>query len=144
MGALRVTIVGEKLPGRTFDEHTNVHVGVQKGKDVVALVPADAPVATFTFDIVLRETDGGGLDFRGPYVHGNPGDRFFYLSWGDVDPKTNAFTMFRRAKLMLAAIPAGVVRPTTTAIEAYVALTDGKGGPLCAAVRPPQIQWSAA
>lgn len=142
MGALKVTIVGEKLPGRTWDEHTNVHVGVQKGKDVVGLVAADASVATFTFDIVLRETEDG-LDFRGPFVHGTPGDRFFYLSWGDLDEGTGEFTMFRRAKLMLAAIPAGVVRPTTTAIEAYLALTDAKGGPVCAAIRPPLISWSA-
>ncbi|MEA3076597.1 MAG: hypothetical protein QOF60_1505 [Actinomycetota bacterium] len=143
MGALKVKIVGERMPGRTFAEHGNVHVGVQKGKDVVGLVAGDAPSATFTFDIVLRETEDG-LDFRGPYVHGTPGDRFFYLSWGDVDEATGEFTMFRRAKLMLAAIPPGVVRATTTAVEAYLSLSDDKGCPLAAAVRPPRIAWSTA
>lgn len=138
---LNVRIVGERLPGRTFCEHGNVHIGVQRGTEVVQIQPADAPTVRFTFGIVLRETDDG-LDFRSPFVHGEPGDRFFYLSWGDVDD-AGTFTMFRRAKLMLAALPVGLVTASTGAIEGYVGLTDPKGGPLCAAVRPPAINWSS-
>jgi hypothetical protein len=138
---LRVRIVGERLPGRTWEEHHNVHVGIQKNTDVIDLVPADAPSAVFDLMIVRREDDG---DFRGPYVHGNPGDRFLYLSWVDVDPESGAATMFRRAKLMLAAIPSGILRSSTTSLEAYVSLTDDKGGPVAAAIRPPRITWTSA
>ena len=142
MAMLNIRIVGERLPGRTFEEHTNVHVGVQRGDEVVQQQPADAPSVKFAFGIVLRETDDG-LDFRSPFVHGKPGERFLYLSWGDVDADTAAFTMFRRAKLLLSALPQGLVTPTTGTLEGYLTLTDAKGGPLCAAVRPPAINWSS-
>lgn len=141
MASLRIRIVGEKLPGRTCAEHANVHVGIQKGKEVVDLVPGDAASAVFDIMIVRRDDDG---DFRSPYVHGKPGDRFLYLSWGNVDPADGTFTMFRRAKLMLNAIPAGLLRSGTTSLEAYLSLTDDKGGPRCAALRPPAITWSSA
>ena len=136
MAGVRVRIVGEKLPGRQFCEHGNVHVGVQRGSEVVQLVPGDAPSAVFEFDVVRRD-DG---DFRGPFVHGKPGDRFLYLSWGDVAPD-GSFEMFRRAKLMLAAVPRGLLGPGTTMLEGYLPLTDDKGGPVCAAVRPPSVNW---
>jgi len=141
VGALRIEIIGERLPGRVVGECTNVHVGIQRGDAVLSLVPGDAASARFSFDVVLRELEDGSLDFRGPYIHGTPGDRFLYLSWGDVDGD-GAFARFGRAKLMLGAIPAGVLRPSTTRIEAYLGLSDDKGRPVCAAVRPPAISWS--
>ena len=141
MGMLNVRIVGERLPGRTFESHTNVHVGVQRGDEVVQVQPGDAPSVRFTFGIVLRELEDGGLDFRSPFVHGKPGERFFYLSWGDV-ADDGTFSMFRRAKLLLSAVPSGLVTAKTGSIEAYLSLTDDKGGPLCAAVKPPAISWS--
>jgi len=54
--------------------------------------------------------------------------------------------MFRRAKLWLDAVPDEV---TTAAVEGglligRLGLTDDDGWPLCASVRPPRIEWSAA
>ena len=43
----------------------------------------------------------GGVDLRGPAVHGRKGERFLYLTWGDVGAD-DSFAMFRRAKLMIA------------------------------------------
>lgn len=142
MGMLNVRIIGERLPGRTFEAHTNVHVGVQRGDEVVQVQPAEGSSVTFTFGIVLRELEDGALDFRSPFVHGKPGERFFYLSWGDVRADDGEFTMFRRAKLLLSAIPSGLVTAKTGLLEAYLSLTDDKGGPVCASVRPPAISWS--
>ena len=142
MGMLNVKIVGERLPGRSFEGHGNVHIGVQRGTEVVQVQPADGPSVKFTFGIVLREVEGG-IDFRSPFVHGDPGDRFFYLSWGNVDGE-GVFAMFRRAKLMLAAVPRGLITPGTELLEGYLSLTDDKGGPVCAAVRPPAIDWSTS
>lgn len=141
MTMLNVKIVGERLPGLTFDGHTNVHVGIQRGDEVVQVQPAEGSSVKFTFGVVLRELEGGGLDLRSPFVHGKPGDRFFYLSWGDVGDD-GSFEMFRRAKLMLAAVPSGLITAKTGSLEAYLSLTDDKGGPVCAAVRPPAINWS--
>ena len=141
MGMLNVKIVGERMPGRTFDDHENVHVGIQRGADVVQLQPGDATSVKFTFGIVLRELEDGGLDFRSPFVHGKPGERFFYLSWGDV-ADDGSFEMFRRAKLLLSAVPPGLVTAKTGSIEAYLSMTDEKGGPVCASVKPPAVNWS--
>jgi len=69
-----------------------------------------------------------------------PGARFLYLSW-----QASATGRFRRAKLMLDAVPADVIEAAReTALRADVCLTMSDGGPVCAAVRPPAITWSAA
>jgi hypothetical protein len=67
-----------------------------------------------------------------------------YLSWGVVEGP-GSFEMFRRAKIMFDGIPAGTM---TAAQESGVlvgrlGLTDPKGNPTCAAVRPPLIEWTA-
>jgi hypothetical protein len=76
-------------------------------------------------------------------VHGRRGERFLYLSWGDV-ADGRRFEMFRRAKLHLSVLdPRDVAQAVATGatIEAALDLTDAKGGPLCASIRPPTITW---
>ena len=102
---MSLQIRGCQLPGRTWrsrdEHHDNVHVGIQGGKQPRELVPADAETSSWTIpiEVVARET---GLDLRGTAVHGGPGARFVYLTWGDVG-ENGSFAMFRRAKLTLAA-----------------------------------------
>ena len=97
-------IQGHHLPGRVWEagdeHHDNVHVGLQLGKEPHQLMPGDAKSASWTVpvEVVTRED---GLDFRGPAVQGRRGERFGYLTWGDVEDD-GPFAMFRRAKLMLA------------------------------------------
>jgi hypothetical protein len=139
---LNVKIVGERLPGRACGGHQNVHVGVQRGDAIVQLQPADAASVKFTFGIVLRETEDG-IDYRSPFVHGKPGDRFFYLSWCDVaDDGTPE--MFSRVKLMLSALPKGMVTIKTSTLEGYLSLTRPDGKLVVASVRPPEIDWSTS
>ena len=135
------------MPGRAipcgannFAGHANIHVGVQrKGKqdELLGLVPGDASSAEWTFDV-----DVNGDDIKGRYVQGRPGDRFIYLSWGDVDE--DGFHMFRRAKLMLDAVDGRTLRAAQRSgrLVGRLGLTDVCGHPLCAAVRPPKIEWS--
>jgi hypothetical protein len=142
MTMLNIRIVGERLPGRACAGHDDVHVGVQRGEDVVQLQPADAPSVKFSFGIVLREQEDGSIDFRSPFVHGKPADRFFYLVWLDgADPEKAE--RIGRTKLMLADVPRGLVTLKTGSLEAYLPLTDPKGGPVLAAVRPPAVNWSS-
>lgn len=143
MAMLNIRIIGERLPGRTCGDRTNVHVGVQRGDEVVQLQPADAPSVTFSFGIVLREQEDGSVDYRSPFVHGTPADRFFYLVWLDVDADGTPAERVGRTKLMLSAVPGGLVTPKTGSLEGYLSLTGDKGGPLLAAVRPPAINWSS-
>jgi len=114
---------------------------VQRRGDVVDLVAGDAGEARWQFAVDVT-WEG---DLRGPFVQGRKGDRFFYLSWGTVDA-AGGFTMFRRAKLMLDDVDAGTIDDACApgqVLVATLALTDGKGGPRCAAVRPPAISWTA-
>lgn len=102
---MRVRIEGYDLPGRMFcgpsgEPYNDVRVGVQIRKDPEELVPANAQAARWELDLTVVEGPDDGIDFKGPAVHGKRGDRFLYLTWGNVD--TNGeFEMFRRAKLML-------------------------------------------
>lgn len=137
---MRIRILGTNLPGRSFGEHSNVHVGLQRRDAPIHLVAGDASEAVFDFSV--EAADG---DFRGPYVKGRRGERFVYLTWGEVDAG-NAFTMFRRAKLHLSAVPPAVVAAALApgaVLEGSLALTDGSGGPRCASVHPPLITWRA-
>jgi hypothetical protein len=133
-----------EFPGRNFDGKKNIMVGVQKGDDVVDEVFGDAVEATFGCELrVERNAKTGKPNFLGPYAHGTPQERFLYLSWGRR--VGGGWHGFRRAKIHLRHLDWPVVEKAIAAdrpIEAVVKLTDAKGGPLCAAVKPDHIAWS--
>ena len=135
-----VRIVGVNLPGREWCTYANIHVGVQRRDEVIDIVPGDADEAVWEFPI-----EAAGVDFRGPHVQGRRGDRFLYLSWGTVDDN-GTFAMFRRAKLMLAAVDRDVLDAAEQPghrLQATLSLTGGDGEPRCAALRPPAVSWTA-
>lgn len=143
MTAIPVRIVGRRLPGRHWSGYEEIHVGLQQGTQPVSLVPADAPEAVFDLTVEVVAGSDGGVDYRGPYVQGRRGDRFVYLTWGEVDPAVG-FRMFRRAKLTLSGVTDGRFAAAVEeggTVEADLDLTDERGGPLCAAVRPPLVHW---
>jgi hypothetical protein len=143
MATVPVRIVGRRLPGASWSGREGIHVGVQRGSEVVKLVTGDAADAIFDIDVELVETDEGAPDFRGPYVHGRRGERFIYLVWGEVDAE-GVFTMFRRVKLPLSPLAAPPVHTRVKdcrQFEAYLELTDPRGRPLAATVRPPWVSW---
>ena len=150
---MQIRIEASDLPGNSCGPspqspggHHNIHVGVQRRNrpdELLGLVRGDAPSATWTVDCNAVPSLGG-FDLKGPYIQGPPGGRFIYLSWGTVDD-AKSFRLFRRAKLGFDAIPPAVI---ASALEkgllvGRLGLTDHKGNPLCAAVRPPVIEWSA-
>jgi hypothetical protein len=145
---VRVVISGFRPPGRSFcppDGSTmeNVHVGVQLRRDPWGLVPADRADPSWELDVEVVRRDGA-YDLRGPAVQGRRGERFLYLTWGDV-AADGSFEMFRRAKLMLDRIDPLVLGAAVagSGLAAHVELTDERGGPRCARVDPPAIEWSA-
>jgi Family of unknown function (DUF5990) len=125
---MRLVIRGHRFPGLTCGPYSNVHVGLQVGREPTDLVPGDADSAEWVTEI--RAVDG---DFRGPAVQGKKGERFVYLTWGSV--VGGSFDMFRRAKLMLADLPAD-----SEDVAVDVDLTDDHGMPRCARLRHPAIQ----
>jgi hypothetical protein len=125
---MRIVLTGVDcpvLPGVT--------VGVQRGRDVVQAFPADGSDATWVLDADLV-----GTELRGPYVQGRPGGRYVYLSW-----QREGSGMFRRAKLMLDVLtPELLADGEQGTLTARFSLSMPDGDPLCAAVRPPRIEWS--
>lgn len=108
----------------------------RKGQDdLFGLLAADVESATWELEC--------DANLRGPQIQGPPGQRFIYLTWGMIDGDT--FTMFRRAKLWLDAVPPTVMERAVKRglLVGQLGLSDDKGRPLCAAVRPPRIKWSA-
>ncbi|TMR06316.1 monooxygenase [Nonomuraea turkmeniaca] len=149
---MQIRIEAFDLPGREcgrepgFPGYCNIHVGVQQRErrdELLGMIPGDASSATWELEVTATRREAG-WDLRGPFVHGRPGGRFVYLSWGTVD-EARVFSMFRRAKLWLDAIPAGVLEAAGDGgvLVARLGLTDAKGQPLCASVRPPLVEWSA-
>jgi hypothetical protein len=139
-------IRGHHLPGRSWwmdgEPCGNVHVGIQVGRQPRELVPGDAESAAWTTPIEVVERDGA-VDFRGPAVQGKRGDRFVYLTWGNVRAD-GSFTMFRRAKLMLGDLhPLLADAGGAAHVVATVDLTDECGGPRCARLRPPALTLAA-
>jgi hypothetical protein len=151
---MRIRIEGSDLPGRSCGPspdspggYHGIHVAVQRRNrrdELLGLTPADAAAAIWTLDCTASPGPDG-TDFTGPYIQGPPGGRFIYLSWGTVGDG-QPFTLFRRAKLWLTAVPAEVAADAARQglLIGRLGLTDAKGNPLCAAVRPPAITWSAA
>lgn len=144
---MRVAIAGINLPGRGFwrpdgSVMENVHVGVQVRRDPAQLVQADAVDGHWEMDVEVVANDGE-RDFRGPTVQGKRGDRFIYLTWGNVDPD-GEFEMFRRAKLMLNRVDESVMKQAVEVgqLLATVDMTGDDGTPRCARVDPPAIEWS--
>ncbi len=104
-----------------------------------------ADVESVIWELEATPVSSDFSDFRGPYISGSPGNRFIYLSWGIVE-EPGSFEMFRRAKIVFDGIPAAVMRAARASnlLIGRLGLTDHKGNPTCAAVRPPLIEWSAA
>jgi hypothetical protein len=154
MAALELRIDATDLPGRTcpapagsgLSGYGDIHVAVQRRNRPAELLdpqPGDAVSASWTLPCTTA-VSADGVDVTGPYVQGGPGGRFVYLSWGAVDAG-GAFTMFRRAKLMLDAVPGAVAEAAARdgLLVGRLGLTDARGLPLCARVVPPAVVWIA-
>ncbi|GAA1620134.1 DUF5990 family protein [Actinoplanes couchii] len=139
---MRIRIEGGDLPRGEQWRLGDVEVGVQRRKEVVDRIPVHADRAVWEFEVDSREVDGW-IDVGGPWVHGRPGARFLYLSWGSTG--TGEFAGFRRAKLMFGDIPGDVLRAAAAdagTLVGRLGLTGPDGGPRCARVKPPDITWT--
>jgi hypothetical protein len=151
---VQIRIEGVDLPGSRCgpaperpDGHHGIQVGVQRRNrpgELLGLAPGSAPSASWTLECKVSETERG-IDVQGPYVQGPPGGRFVYLSWVCEDG-AGQLAMFRRAKLCLDDVPSQVLARAAEdgVLVGRLGLTDPKGNPRCAAVRPPLIEWTAA
>jgi len=160
---LVVVIEGYDLPGRSCrpgpdgQGYDNVHVALpSRSKDRPGLavaggrwqaaepVPGDAPSARWEVEVTTRRGDDG-VDFGGRFVAGDRTDRSLGLAWGEV-LGDGTFRLFRGVKLRLVDVDPSVIQEAMRPghhLVARVRLTDARGNPICARVRPPYIAWSA-
>jgi hypothetical protein len=120
------------------DPEVAVYGAVQIRKIVEQVTALTEPEMELRASFEVVDGDGGA-DFRGPYVQGRRGERFVYISWG-FGSEPDDFHMFRRAKVMLDEIPAGLL--DAAVVVAAIAGTSADGGPVCARVRPEHVDWT--
>jgi len=133
-----------EFPGRMFAGGRDVEVGVQKDEEVIDCVPGDAKAAQFLFPLrVEKNPKTGRPNFLGPFAHGKPTDRHLYLSWSARSDAQRV--RFRRAKILLNHIEWSSIEKALKSgrpIDATLKMTDKKGGPICASIKPDQIKWN--
>jgi hypothetical protein len=124
-----------------------VRFAVQRGKSEL-LDPMDERPEAIQFEFSLRlgtPLPDGSANFLGEFAQGTPADRFIYVNSGTLAGQADSIWT-RRAKLKLASIPRpvieGAVSSSETIIQARVVGTMGDGGPVCASVKSPAIEWS--
>jgi hypothetical protein len=146
---LRVELHGVDLPGRSCGPrpgggwYKDIHVGLKKGTTAIDLVPGDAPEATWSMDVTVREIENG-CDFGGPFVSGQRDDRHLGLRWYGRIPDGRVEN-FRAAKLRFAEVDPALIDQALQSgrpLVGRVVLTDEHGWPRCARVHPPAIGWS--
>lgn len=143
-------IEGYDLPGRhcgpgpDFPGARNVHVAVQRKDrpaELLDVQPGDADAVSWDLECEPFTGADGVLTLRGRHIQNRLGGRFVYLSWGEVGAD-GAFSMFRRAKLLLSGVAPDVMAAAVESgtLLARMRMTDAKGHPACATAT---LEWTA-
>jgi Family of unknown function (DUF5990)/Domain of unknown function (DUF5655) len=137
--------------------YDNVHVGLCSPRSlsegdvhlpdrpwtVTGVVRGDAPRARWEFEATVRHYDDG-VDVSGPFVRGRRGSRAIGLAWGELHAG-GRFALFRALGLHIDDIDPSLIAAASEPgrrLVARLGLTDHKGNPRCATVRPPDVTWS--
>ena len=132
------------LPSVQVGERNAVRLGIQKRREVIEDVPADAEEAIFLAPLRVEFNEAGIANFLGPFAQGKPTERFIYLCWGER--KGEQWEGFSRAKMQLLPIPHTLLlcaSETNTPLETRVNMTDEKGKIICATIKEKQIVWQS-
>jgi hypothetical protein len=130
------------LPGLQVGEHRAVRLGIQKRQEVIDDVPVDAEEITFTAPVRVEFKPTGTANFLGPFVHGNPKEKFIYLCWGERHGEE--WKGFSRVKLQLFPISHTLLfraADTNTPLKVRINMQDEKGKIVCATIKEKQLSW---
>jgi hypothetical protein len=138
-----IEIVCTKLPGLRWGDRGPIHLGIQQGREVPELTPANLERIVFHCEFRVRKHTDGSANFLGPFAQGPRAERFIYLVWVVMDG-TKPAAMLGRVKLHLNHIQWTQVEKAAARkkpIKVTVPLTSAKGGPVFASVRPDAAKW---
>ena len=112
-------------------------VGLQRGKEeVVNAQPLTEGVLRFRFEVAVKPDS---QDFAGDFVQGKRGERFVYLVW------RTGFQSMGRSKIGLnTTLPWEMVEAALAEgkpLTAILRLSDAKGRPTFASLKPDLVQW---
>jgi hypothetical protein len=117
-----------------------VDFGLQKGHgnsyEVIGLQRSSKGDLSFELEVELKPPAGksAALDFKGPFVQGKAGERFFYIDIGTYAGQTNA-QYSRKLKIPLRGISKSAAQSAIRAgepLQTSIAGTGKDGGPACA------------
>jgi uncharacterized protein DUF5990 len=138
-----IEIVCTDLPGEEWDGHSGLYLGIQCDDQMIESASAGSKRVVFRPVLRARCNIDGSANFLGPFAHGPRTERFIYLVWLVVQ-RNVPVKMVGRIKLHLNHIQwrsvekaAGETKP----IRVTLALTNAKGKPVMASVRPDVAKW---
>jgi hypothetical protein len=140
---LTIEIICTKPPGKKVGERQSVHLAIQKDTDLLDAKPADQDPIVFKPVLRVEEHADGSPNFLGPFAQGPRSQRFIYLVWADM-PRGQAAQRFSRIKLQLNHLKWADVQKALTRkkpIKVTLSLTDAKGQPVVATIRPNGAKW---
>lgn len=94
---VRLRVVLDPLPPGVG---TTLSVGLQSGRDGLVRGRVDGGALVVEATAQVKPGRDGRPDFAGPCVHGRPGERFLYVTWGH-GAELGIHHGFRRLKLYL-------------------------------------------
>ena len=138
-----IEIVCTNLPGEEWDGHSTLRLGIQRDDEIIEAASAGLTRVVFRPVLRARRNTDGSANFLGAFVHGPRTERFIYLVWAIVQGKL-LVRMVGRVKLHLNHIKWASVEKAASgkkSIRVTLDLTNAKGKPVMASVRPDVAKW---
>jgi Family of unknown function (DUF5990) len=137
---IAIEIVCTELPGAGYP---SLHLGIQRDQSIIEMAAADSKRIVFKPTLRARPNADGSVNFLGPFAQGPKTERFIYLNWTTMNGNVLS-GMVGRIKLHLNHIRWTAVQKATAVnkpIRVRLALTNAKGKPVMASVRPDVAKW---
>lgn len=137
-----IEIACTSLPRQGWEGH-RLHLGIQSDKQMIEATSADSKRVVFKPLLRARRNADGSANFLGPFAHGPRTERFIYLVWAIVQAGVPV-RMVGRIKLHLNHIKWAAVETAAGGkkpIRVTLTLTNAKGKPVMASVRPDVAKW---
>ena len=119
-------------------------LGIQEGNEVVQDIPFAGETEIhfhFSFQAAV-DAASGKVTSKGKVVQGPRSDPFIYICWGDRSE--GKWVQYGRTKILLSGIPREHIQRALqegSLLRARIRLTDPKGNPALATLKPDTIEW---